>query len=133
MAERKTKRRAGYLRRLPVAAGVTCEAGKMAAITATGYATPGATSTTLKGIGRFEETVDNSSGGAGDEYVNVLFDIFAWENSAAADEIDRGDIGSTVYIVDDETVALTDGTGTRSPAGEVFEVDSDGVWVKPAA
>ncbi|MFB0515162.1 MAG: hypothetical protein ACETWG_00985, partial [Candidatus Neomarinimicrobiota bacterium] len=33
------------------------------------------------------------------------------------------------YIVDDQTVAKTDGTGTRSPAGFIEDVDSNGVWV----
>ena len=34
------------------------------------------------------------------------------------------------YIVDDETVAKTDGTATRSAAGKVVGLDSDGVWVE---
>jgi len=32
--------------------------------------------------------------------------------------------------VDDQTVALTDGTGARSRAGIIAGVDSDGVWVQ---
>ena len=40
-----------------------------------------------------------------------------------------GDIGSDCYIVDDQTVAKTSGTNTRSVAGKVFDVDADGVWV----
>ena len=37
----------------------------------------------------------------------------------------------TVYIVDDNTVALTDGTSTRSRAGIIEGVDTDGgVWVR---
>jgi hypothetical protein len=32
--------------------------------------------------------------------------------------------------VDDQTVAKTDGTGARSVAGKVFDVDSGGVWVR---
>jgi len=50
-------------------------------------------------------------------------------NSAAADAIAADDVGKDCYIVDDNTVALTDGTGTRSRAGKIYEVDSEGVWV----
>ena len=32
-------------------------------------------------------------------------------------------------MVDDQTVAKTDGTGTRSAAGVVVNVDALGVWV----
>jgi len=33
-------------------------------------------------------------------------------------------------VVDDQTVAKTDGTATRSPAGFVDMVDDLGVWVR---
>jgi len=39
-------------------------------------------------------------------------------------------LGKTCYIVDDETVAKTNGTNTRSAAGTVVGVESDGVWVQ---
>ena len=42
----------------------------------------------------------------------------------------QADLGKTCYIVDDETVAKTDGTATRSAAGKVVGLDSDGVWVE---
>ena len=47
----------------------------------------------------------------------------------AADAITLADIGKDCFIVDDQTVAKTDGAGTRSRAGRVFDVDADGVWV----
>ena len=56
--------------------------------------------------------------------------VFAFANSAAADEIADSDAGSDCYIVDDNTVALTDGTPTRSVAGKIVRVDDDGVWVR---
>ncbi len=40
-------------------------------------------------------------------------------NSAAGDLITKADIGAACYIVDDQTVARTNGTNTRSPAGVV--------------
>jgi hypothetical protein len=33
------------------------------------------------------------------------------------------------YVVDDETVANSDGTGTRSGLGQIVDLDDDGVWV----
>ena len=61
--------------------------------------------------------------------MRILKGVFPFKNSAAADEITNAEIGSDCYIVDDETVAKTDGTGTRSVAGKVFLVDDYGVWV----
>jgi hypothetical protein len=95
-----------------------------------GYATPGATATGLKGVGRAEAQADNSSGAAGDIAVDVRKGVFRYANSSGGDAVARANIGATCYIVDDATVALTDGTGTRSAAGTVFDVDSDGVWVE---
>jgi hypothetical protein len=50
-------------------------------------------------------------------------------NSSDADAISTANIGADCYIVDDQTVALTNGTNTRSVAGKIFDVDSAGVWV----
>ena len=50
-------------------------------------------------------------------------------NSSSADAITLADIGSDCFIVDDQTVAKTSATNTRSVAGKVFDVDADGVWV----
>lgn len=45
------------------------------------------------------------------------------------DAIALADIGSDCYIVDDQTVAKTSGSATRSVAGKIFDVDAAGVWV----
>lgn len=127
--ERDTRERNGSLLTLGVAAAKKMYAGALAARDASGNATPGATATTLRGVGRVRETVDNSAGAAGDVTVDIDKGIFAFANSAGADEITRADIGDDCYIVDDQTVAKTDGTATRSVAGKVFDVDSAGVWV----
>lgn len=49
--------------------------------------------------------------------------IVGLQNSAGPDEIGDEHLGQIVFAVDDNTVALTDGGGTRSPAGyfEGFE------------
>lgn len=96
--------------------------------TATGKMVKAATSLTLIAIGRCEENVLTGVGNT--RHINARIGIFKYTNSAAADAIAADDIGKACYLVDDQTVALTDGTGTRSRAGIIDGVDSDGgVWV----
>lgn len=129
-APRRTREREGTFRQPPVKAATRIWQGSMVAIDATGYAVPAATATTLKIIGRAEDTVDNSAGGNGDLRVKVTRGIFCWGNSAAGDAIALADIGATAYAVDDQTVAKTDGSAARSAAGRIYDVDADGVWVE---
>lgn len=126
---RHTPYRTGDALSLPVAANVILYAGALAALDANGHVTPGATATGLKGIGRVEIEADNSDGTAGNIRATIRPGIYRWENSEAADAIAWADVGQSCYLVDDQTVAKTDGTGTRSPAGTVIEVDAQGVWV----
>ena len=56
--------------------------------------------------------------------------LFRSANSAAADLIAQADVGKLCHVVDDQTVAKTDGTGTRSRAGIVARVETAGVWVR---
>lgn len=95
-----------------------------------GLGTPGKASTTLKAIGVAQERVDNSAGADGAVSVKVHRGTYRFKNSAAADAIAAADIGGTAYIVDDETVAKTNGTNTRSAAGRIEDVDATGVWVR---
>jgi hypothetical protein len=115
---------------LPVAAATKLFAGGIGCLSATGYLVPGSTATTLKAVGRINEQVDNSAGADGDLKVEIDRGLFRFKNSAAADEITNVEIGSDCYIVDDQTVAKTDGGATRSVAGKVRDVDSLGVWVE---
>lgn len=96
--------------------------------TVTGKMVKGAAATTLIAIGRCEENV--LTGASNTREINARSGTFKFLNSAAADAIAADDIGKACYIVDDQTVALTDGTGSRSRAGIVEKVASDGgVWV----
>lgn len=114
---------------LPVAAGVKLYKGAIVAMNAAGYAVPGATATTLVAAGRSEDEIDNSSGAAGDKKVNIRRGIFLYANSGGGDAITIADRYKQCYLVDDQTVAKTDGTGTRSRAGMVVNVEPAGVWV----
>lgn len=130
IADRTTPDRKGELLELPAAAAKKFFAGALAALDAAGRATPGAVATTLKGLGRVEAYADNSAGPAGAISVKIRMGCFRWNNSAAADAITTADIGANAYIVDDQTVAKTDGTTTRSVAGKIVDVDALGVWVR---
>lgn len=129
-ADRSTPMKDGELVNVPVAANVKIYAGSLVTANASGYAAPGAVAATLTYLGRAEEQVDNTGGADGAKAVNIRRKkAFKWKNHGA-DAIVQADLGKTCYIVDDETVAKTDGTATRSAAGKVVGIDSDGVWVE---
>ena len=127
-AERDTKERNGEVFAAPVAASTTIYKGALVARDASGNLVPGAVATTLKKAGVAMQTVTNS-GSAGDETCEYKLGCFPFKNSASADEITKADIGNNCYIVDDETVAKTNGTSTRSVAGQIVDIDEYGVWV----
>jgi hypothetical protein len=127
--DRNTPARAGQTFNYPLS-NVKVYAGSIGVINSSGYLTKGATATGLKCVGRINEQVDNSAGSAGDLRADVENGIFRWANSADADAIALADVGNVCFIVDDQTVAKTSGSGTRSPAGIIEDVDSDGVWVR---
>lgn len=112
------------------AAAVLIFAGALVMRDANGDITKGQVATTLVGAGRAEERVDNSGGAAGDLTVKYRPGVFRFANSAAGDAITATEIGKPCYAVDDQTVAKTDGTATRSIAGFVEDVDNLGVWVR---
>lgn len=127
--DRNTPFKDGELVAIP-AAVAKIFAGSLVAINAAGYATPGAVATTLRYGGRAEEQVDNTTGAAGDKSVLVRRNkAFKWLNHGA-DPIVQADLFTTCYIVDDQTVAKTNGVNTRSVAGKVIQIDADGVWVE---
>lgn len=129
--ERDTQRRLGHQVAYPVLAATKVLAGTLVVLTAAGYAQGGAVATTLKAVGMAQETADNTAGASGDIKVTVRRDgWFRFANSAAGDLLTIADIGASCYILDNQTVAKTDGTGTRSVAGKVRDVDASGVWIE---
>jgi hypothetical protein len=127
--DRATMRRPGEQMEPPVGANARIFAGALVAINATGFAVAGATGATLKGAGVAERRADNTGGVDGAIRVRLSKTPHAFANSAAADAITLADIGSDCYMVDDQTVAKTNGSNTRGRAGRVYDVDEDGVWV----
>lgn len=129
-ASRKIPSRTHRQIAIGVAATTTIYSGALVATNAAGYLVPASADTDLDVVGVAREYADNSSGANGDKSVKVDLDgVFAFKNSAGGDEIDTTHRGQIVYAVDDQTVALTSSDGTRPPAGEVVDVDDDGVWL----
>lgn len=129
-ADRNTKERENKVYHFGVKAAAKIYAGSIVCLDAAGKAVKGAVATTLKTVGRAEEQADNTSGADDAIKVKVARGCFRFLNSAAGDAIALADVGANCYVVDDQTVAKTDGTGTRSVAGKIRDVDADGVWVE---
>lgn len=129
-ADRLTPKRSGHQFSFAVAAAAKIYAGSIVCLNGTGFATKGATATTLKAVGVAQENVDNTSGADGALQVPVERGLYRFANSTSTDAIALTEVGSTCYIVDDQTVAKTNGSTTRSIAGTVRDVDAGGVWVE---
>lgn len=129
-AARNTPAAAGDIRRVPLPANGKVYQGGMVQVTAAGFAAAASATAANVTIGRAEETVDNTGGANGAQSVDVRRGVFRFGNSAAGDLIARTEIGKTVYVVDDQTVAKTNNAGARPAAGICFDVDAQGVWVE---
>jgi hypothetical protein len=104
--------------------------GGQVQINAAGFAVPATATAANITIGMAKASVNNTGGANGALTVDVDRGVFRFGNSAAADLIARTEISSTVYVVDDQTVAKTNSGGTRPAAGKCFDVDASGVWVE---
>lgn len=130
-AARNTPAALGDVRTIPLAANAKVYQGGMVQIAAaSGYGVAAVATAANMTMGRAEATVDNAGGVNGAASVQVRRGVFRFANSAAGDLITRTEIGKTVYVVDDQTVAKTSNTGARPAAGICFDVDALGVWVE---
>ncbi|MAU46234.1 MAG: hypothetical protein GOVbin2371_36 [Prokaryotic dsDNA virus sp.] len=106
----------------PVAAATQIFAGAMVALDASGNALPAApTGTVMRGVALDE--ADNTDGAAGDVLVPIERGPFLVANDGS---LDRTDIGSDVYVVDDNTV----GAAGTLIAGKCLDVIAAGVVVE---
>lgn len=112
---------------LAVAASAMIHGGAIVVVDG-GYATKATTKTGLKFVGIAEESVDNTGGGNGAKTVEVRRDRIYFAKNSATDPIAQADLFNQCYLQDDETVAKTNGTNTRSLAGRIIQVDANGVW-----
>ena len=117
-------------RNVPLLANAKVYQGGMVQIAASGFAVAAVATAANVTIGIAKDTVDNSGGANGAATVDVDRGVFRFANSASGDLITRSEIGKTVYVVDDQTVAKTDNSGARPAAGTCYDVDAQGVWVR---
>jgi hypothetical protein len=110
---------------IKVKGSTTVEKGKIAVINA-GYLDEGATATGLIAVGRIRETVVNS-GADGAVRAEVEQGLFNWDNATAGDACAQTEVGTDVYILDDQTVTKTS-TG-RSKAGKLIDILDNGQCV----
>ncbi len=130
-ADRNTPAWQGEMREQPLGAGTRIFAGALLMRNAAGFIVKGATATGCVGVGVAEQPVDNTAGANGAATVRYRIGQTArFRNSTAGDLIVQADVGLRAWIVDDDQVAKTNGTNTRSPAGIIEAVDATGVWVR---
>jgi predicted RecA/RadA family phage recombinase len=125
---RSTKKLADGVRSGLLGANQTIFQGALLMRNASGHLVKGATATGAFGVGRAEVAGTSTTAGVTPQPFSE--GVFLFSNSASTDLIATADIGTVCYIVDDDQVAKTNGTGTRSPAGVVVAVETLGVWVR---
>jgi hypothetical protein len=128
--DRNTAEFQNDLREGPVAASQLIYAGAIVCRNAAGDLVKGITATGLTGVGVARERVDNSAGAAGAKTIRYKVGVFRFGNSASGDLITKADIGKAAWVVDDQTVAKTSASNTRSKAGVIEAVDDLGVMVR---
>jgi len=110
----------------PVAAATRIFAGSMVALNASGNAIRAITTATrVRGVALAE--ADNTGGAAGDIGVDIERGPFLFRN-AASGAVTRAHIGTSVYVVDDNTVGSV-ATDTIV-AGKCLDVTPEGVVVE---
>ncbi|MEW5875816.1 MAG: hypothetical protein AB1752_11635 [Candidatus Zixiibacteriota bacterium] len=105
--------------------------GAFIMIDTNGYAVAGADTASCKYVGVCVEQCDNSAGSAGDVEVKVETGALGREVKCAVTSVDQADVGSILYISDDQT--LTDkGTASNDVAAGVMVeyVSASVAWVK---
>ena len=129
-AARYTKsKNLGAIKRYPCGVDIIY-AGGIVMINSAGYAMPAAAASANAGcVGVATETVDNSGGAAGDEYVKVQEGWFLF----AATTIAQTSVNLPVFAEDDQTVDETQGAN-EPIAGILREVvSSSSCWVEISA
>lgn len=129
---RNTRERLALDFSYPMAAAAVVFAGSMVTLTTTGYARNGKQGGT-RVVGVAQQNVDNTSGVDGAKSVSVKRGCHQFLN-LVADLVTPADIGNDCYLVDDETVARTNGGATRVTAGKIVAIELLGatstVWVQ---
>ncbi|WP_158780713.1 hypothetical protein [Pantoea sp. BAV 3049] len=137
-APRDTPFRDCILVPLPVAKGESIPMGAIVCVNSEGYAVNGKADATLKYAGCADESVDNSAGENGAQFINVRANkAFKWASDGT---ITQTNLLDRAYILDNQTVTATDGSAaadgdtpavkaSHAKAGSIILIESDGVWI----
>lgn len=126
---RNTRQRDGETYIDPLAANAKVFAGGIVCLNAAGDAVSASTAVGLKVRGVAQSDADNTGGAAGARTVEARPGVYRFA-ILAADAVTRADLLATVYLVDDQTIARTNGANTRSAAGQLVDLDANGAWVR---
>lgn len=121
----------------PIAANTLIRKGWLVGFDANGRVVPGGTiaSGCVAGVGVASATYDNRTGSelggaAGAVDVEIEFGVFGFlTKTGGGDDIAADDVGKVCYVVDNQTVALTNGADTLGIAGFITEVRNGFVYV----
>lgn len=113
---------------LPVAGNTTIRQGAIVVVDG-GYAKEAPGSATAIAAGRAEADVDNTGGTDGDKTVLVRRGVFRLQVDPA-DPVGPADLLKEVYLSGPDSVAKTDGTGTRPKAGRLLSLEGGYAWVE---
>lgn len=128
---RDTRTTGAKIRLVPIAANEVLPAGVIAQVNTSGHGVNATATAANRTIGVNQYRVDNTGGVAGAKKAQIERGVFGpFANSAGADQVTLADLGAPCYVVDNQTVAKTSNTNARPVAGEVFNVDAEGVWVE---
>ena len=119
--DRNTVRKEGDYAEYQVKSNAEIFAGSQVCIDPTGYAVPGSDTAGLKFVGISRGYADNTGGADGALSVEV------WRRGSfelAAAGMTMGNIGDSVFVVDDQTVGLAATTTNDVPCGKISEYNS---------
>ncbi|WP_151730351.1 hypothetical protein [Acinetobacter junii] len=130
-----TEFRDGELIPVPLKANAIVLQGTFALIDATGFAISSSTSVagTQKCLGVWDNSADNTDGEDGDRVACVRRNKQFLFANLATDALEQADVGATVYVADNQTVAKSSNTNARPVAGKFMGFDAqynDYVWVE---
>ncbi|MCH7472200.1 hypothetical protein IIA79_04530 [bacterium] len=125
---RYTKHRDGLISAHPVKGITKIYKGSLVTAATGGYAVPGSDTANEALLGVALEEADNSSGADGDITVRVqTYGVFSFAKSGT---ITQANVGDTLYIFDDQTVALITTTTNDIPCGQLEGLDGSDVWAR---
>lgn len=114
---------------IPLKANAKVWKGGLVGVDATGMGVDGATATGYQVV--LIATADADNTGGADAAISVdCYEAEAYLVNSGTDACDATCLGNHVWVQDDQTVAKTNGTSTRSIAGRCTGFDSGGVWVR---